>query len=697
MNFSNKVELLAPAGSQDVLDAAIGEGADAVYAGLKDFNARLRARNFSYKQINALVEKTHLLNKRVYITLNTVFEEWESKKIYNILKFLNIIKPDGIIVQDLGIVNLINRFFPDLKIHASTQMNISSINGVSFLSKYNIKRVILSRELNIEEIKNIRNNTNIELEVFVHGALCVSLSGLCLFSSYLNGKSANRGCCAQPCRRLYIENNNNGYFFSTKDLMLIKYIPELIDIGINSFKIEGRMKSAKYVAAVVRAYREIIDYPSVNKEEAINKSLKALKNDFARDKTTYFFIDKSNLDFISYSQSGSTGLLLGKIIETKIIENNKIGYINSDYELSNNDIIRIYKTNDKKIKPIKVELYNQDNNQYAILIPHEFNAGDIVFLIDKKEIKIKYKHILPKSLNRYKIEPDFSGVIPNINNKIDDKNKQKLLNQGFYVRINNLKDIFTIQTFKPEKVIINLNQENMKFIKNNFKSTYLKNDDVIFYFEPVFFNGFEQSFERDLNYLIENNFKHYIINNIGQLNLLKNKRVNLICGPYLYTFNKYSIDFFKKIGFNYFIPPIENNKENLSNSIENLNRNNWLITVFSNPVLFYINCALNKIYHFDTFMDSLNMNSLNRMLLNNYYKIIISENKTLIIPDKPFSLFDKINELKQKGFNKYIIDFSYLDIKKSYYKKTMNSAFKNDTLQSFTRFNWNSGFHKKTS
>ncbi|GHU28167.1 hypothetical protein FACS1894164_20530 [Spirochaetia bacterium] len=183
-------ELLAPAGSPEALDAAIGEGADAVYLGLKNFNARMRSSNFSYAQFEGALRTLHRMHRKMYVTVNTIFEQRESDRMFQLLKYLADTGPDGLIVQDFGVVQMCRDYFPHLKLHASTQMNIASARGVNVLSRYGMTRVVLARELNCDEIRTIRESTTMELEIFVHGALCVSASGLCLFSSFLGGKSA---------------------------------------------------------------------------------------------------------------------------------------------------------------------------------------------------------------------------------------------------------------------------------------------------------------------------------------------------------------------------------------------------------------------------------------------------------------------------------------------------------------------------
>ena len=312
-------ELLAPAGNVEALDAAIGEGADAVYLGLKSFNARLRSSNFAWNQFEAAVSSLHKLGKKIYVTVNTVSEERDLERLYRFLSYLDKIKPDGLIVQDFGVVRMCQEFFPNLELHASTQMNVESAAGVNLLSRAGLKRVVLARELGLDEIRSIKEKTNAELELFVHGALCVSESGLCLFSSFLGGKSANRGMCAQACRRFYTADTNEGekkgFYFSPCDLQLIEKIPDLVEIGIESFKIEGRMKSAEYVGSVVAAYRYLLDHYKEDKKGALATAKRLLSTDFARSKTQYWYnfknesegIAKAGAKILNPNQAGGTG------------------------------------------------------------------------------------------------------------------------------------------------------------------------------------------------------------------------------------------------------------------------------------------------------------------------------------------------------------------------------------------------------
>lgn len=255
----NNPELLAPAGSMESFHAAINAGADAVYLGLEVFNARMRAKNFSIKKLSYLVPYAHSRGVKVYVTLNTQIKQKEFEGLIHVLYQLEQIGVDALIVADLGLIEVARTNFPSLKLHGSTQMAIHNRAGIRGAEKLGLSRVVLSRELTCEEIGNIKRETALQLEVFIHGALCYSISGMCLASSFLGGASGNRGMCTQVCRRKFKQKSAEGYFFSPHDLCAIDYLFHLKQLGVCSFKIEGRMKGPEYVDTVVRAYRASID------------------------------------------------------------------------------------------------------------------------------------------------------------------------------------------------------------------------------------------------------------------------------------------------------------------------------------------------------------------------------------------------------------------------------------------------------
>ncbi len=255
-----RVELLAPAGNFEALTGALKAGADAVYLGGNAFGARAYADNFSEEEIIKGIQLAHLLDKKIYLTVNTLVKEKEFTKLYDFLLPFYKNGLDGVIIQDLGVFSFVKKNFPGLELHVSTQMTITGTYGARLLKKEGAVRIVPARELSIQEIKEIKRDVDIEIETFIHGAMCYCYSGQCLFSSILGGRSGNRGRCAQPCRLPYkIENGKEEYPISMKDMCTLSILPELIEAGIDSFKIEGRMKKPEYAAGVTALYRKYID------------------------------------------------------------------------------------------------------------------------------------------------------------------------------------------------------------------------------------------------------------------------------------------------------------------------------------------------------------------------------------------------------------------------------------------------------
>ncbi|NLZ82322.1 MAG: U32 family peptidase, partial [Clostridiales bacterium] len=266
---NSNIEILAPAGSYEGMKAAMNADCDAVYIGGSSFGARAYANNLNEDTLLRAIDEAHIRNKRLYLTVNTLVKERE--RLEGLEHFLDRFYErglDAVIVQDLGVLHYIHRNFPDLPIHASTQMTLTMAEGANLLKDYNVSRLVTSRELSFKEIRAIRDNTDMEIESFVHGALCYCYSGQCLMSSMIGGRSGNRGRCAQPCRMSYqfysensrISNDKETYLLSPKDINTVAFIPELIEAGVDSFKIEGRMKRPEYAAAVTSIYRKYVDY-----------------------------------------------------------------------------------------------------------------------------------------------------------------------------------------------------------------------------------------------------------------------------------------------------------------------------------------------------------------------------------------------------------------------------------------------------
>jgi putative protease len=311
--LQQKTELLAPAGSLEAFFAAMDKGADAVYAGLREFSARAKAKNFTLAQMERMLAYAHARDRRIYVTLNTLVKEAELPQLVETLAALERMGADGVIVQDLAVARLARRYFPGLPVHASTQMTIHNRPGVQQLAELGFERIVLARELHLDEIRAIVAASPVEIECFIHGALCFSVSGQCYFSSFLGGHSGNRGRCAQPCRRLYRHRNKEGYYFSTNDFSAIDLVPELQAAGVASLKIEGRMKSAEYVACVVEAYRTVLDAAPSDYPTALGAAKELLKRSLGRVPTKGFLVSHAPTDIATPSLKGATGRFLGTV------------------------------------------------------------------------------------------------------------------------------------------------------------------------------------------------------------------------------------------------------------------------------------------------------------------------------------------------------------------------------------------------
>jgi len=298
----NNIELLAPAGSFDSLRAAIASGANAVYLGLNKFSARAKAANFDIENIAQTLEYAHLFGVKVYVAMNTLMYQNELEAALKMVEKLHTLKVDALIVQDLGFVSLLKERLPNLVLHASTQMGIHNLEGALAAKRMGIKRVILSRETTLKDIKNIRAGCDVELEYFVHGALCVGFSGNCYLCSVLMRQSGNRGRCLQLCRKRFEYKGRSGYWLSTKDLMLAKRVKELVEAGVTSFKIEGRMRRPKYVEEVVKVYRDVLGGGAFGEDE--KRRLEAV---YVRGGGSDGFLDRANAKTICDVDKGHMG------------------------------------------------------------------------------------------------------------------------------------------------------------------------------------------------------------------------------------------------------------------------------------------------------------------------------------------------------------------------------------------------------
>lgn len=365
----NKIELLAPAGSMESLIAAINNGADAIYLGGNKFSARAYASNFDNETMMKAVDYAHSYNVKVYVTINTILKQSELKEALKYAGYLYEIGVDAIIIQDLGLVKLIRDVYPDFELHASTQMTIHNAEGALYFREKGMQRIVLSRELTVDEIKYISKDLGIETEIFVHGALCVCYSGQCLMSSMIGGRSGNRGRCAQPCRMQYTLKGENfgerkAYLLSPKDTCFIDDMDAVIKSGTSSLKVEGRMKKPEYVAGVTRNYRKAIDKVLVNTKFDLQRGRQELAQLFNREGFAKAYLYKNvGKDMMSYNYPKNTGVYIGQVsnsgevkLEASVSLGDGIRFNDDGFTLSkilnnNNEVKEAFKGETVKLFP----------------------------------------------------------------------------------------------------------------------------------------------------------------------------------------------------------------------------------------------------------------------------------------------------------------------------------------------------------
>ena len=535
-----KPELLAPAGNMECLKAAILAGCDAVYLGGNMFGARSFANNFDYDELKEAVIYAHTYGVKVYVTTNTLIYENEVERFTEYVGYLNSIHVDAIIMQDIGMMDKMRKEFPDMEIHASTQMHIHNEEGVKLVKELGLTRAVLARETDYQTIKKIKDNIDIELEIFVHGALCISYSGQCLMSSLIGNRSGNRGTCAGNCRHKYDVLNDklkkvniDKYNLSTKDLNSLENLEKLIKTGADSFKIEGRMKSKSYVYLVVKLYRLAIDsYFEKGKVEICQNDLDDLKITFNRLFTKGFLFNADNNDIINPYRPNHLGIEIGNVIDYK----NNFVTIKLSRDLSINDGIRIIRKDD--IGFIVTSLFK---NKKRI---SEAKKGDIVSIPVKE--KIEKNSVVVKTVD-YKTNQKIENILSTKKRTVKIKGELKIRENEYITLkitdgINNIKVISNIMAEKPLKMPTDVNRIYEQICKTG-ETVYvfdelkidIKNDIFI----PI--KEINELRRKALDKLTEKRLErkeikkeNYYINNLN--NFPKNKEKNI----YIKTMNHYN-------------------------------------------------------------------------------------------------------------------------------------------------------------
>ena len=661
----NNIELLAPSGNIDSFFAAVSAGADAVYIGLKDFSARAKARNFSYKQLNEICSYAHRKNVKVFVALNTLIKNSEIKDVVKNLEQISLSNADAIIVQDLGVAYLSKKYFPNIKLHASTQLTIHNSYGAIQAEQMGFKRAVLARELSFDEIKNIKKKSTIELEIFCHGALCFCVSGLCLFSSFIGGYSGNRGHCTQPCRRLWSVDGKNGYFLSPKDFQLADYIRQIKEIGVTSLKIEGRLKSADYVSKTVKAYRLLIDSDENNYEINLKQAKEILSLDYARQKTTFNFSTK-NEGIFEPKKSKNIGLYLG-IVENKT---DTTFSLNTKINLSIGDTVRIVDNKKDKSVVLKIEDLDKKEDSYKILYKDLYieNEFEVYKIADGEHRKIG-------GLEDLKIGNDKTELIKNnkplkILPPQPFNSKSSLPN--LFVRINNIKWMPLLKNVKASTTI-KLSKENLNVVKNFVSQKGV--NDLYFEFPPYVDEQDIKFYDSFINFVIDKKHNKFFINNVSQIYMFKDKKSLLYSGQYLYTLNNYSAEFLSKYKINGFCSSWEDDLSNIKDLSKNL-KNNLIVYLSGFPEV-----VVSKM----KFVGEIRNKNIKSD--KDEFKVVSKEDN-IIIPKYPINLFSFKNNLVSMGIKSFGIDLSYIEPNINYLTQIVKAFNNNAYISSANKFNF---------
>lgn len=598
-----ELELLAPAGDYKSFKSALNNGADAIYLGLDNFNARAKAENFNKDNIREVVKQAHFFGAKIYVTVNTLVNDNEFDNLIEMIKIAVDAKVDAFIIQDLGVAKVLKEKFEGIILHASTQLGIHNLEGAKVAEKIGFSRIVLSREIRLEDIKLIKENTNLEIEYFVQGALCVCFSGNCYISSLLSNESGNRGRCLQYCRMDYSAYDgdkkiNQGYLLSAKDLSLIDDLKTLIDAGVCSFKIEGRLRRAGYVAKSVEVFRTALDNIIFSQNKKIDKQ--DLNKVFVRgdyNKKAYLYSNNDNI--IEQNYNNHSGIKIGKVIKVIQFKNLYKIEINSNVSLQKGDGLKFY-DKQKEIGSLGVGNYDKLKNGNIVLYSKaKVYKDNIVHLIlDNKlesdaENKERYVvvdfEVKAKENEHLKIVANSNGIIEEFESDfICEKAKtnttcvEEIKNQ-----ISKTKDygfeVYKIEVcsdnvFIPKSVLNNLRRVVLEKLKDKIITSNEKNE--------VIFNNKKIEKNTDFNYLSNDII---IVKNIEQLNnyLKNNKKIINIClKPDIYDENiLIFVNYLKNIKYESFIlylPVFADFKDirNLKTIIEKLNN----VVLFANNI-----------------------------------------------------------------------------------------------------------------
>jgi len=697
---NRKTELLAPVGSLEAFFAALENGADAVYCGLKEFSARAKAKNFTLPEVEKMTAHAHQQRRQLYIALNTLIKEKELPQLVGILADLAGAGIDGLIIQDLGVWRLARKHFPQLPLHASTQMAVHNAAGVKVLEQMGFTRAVLARELSLAEIGAIRQESTIELEHFVHGALCFSVSGQCLFSSAASGQSGNRGRCAQPCRRRYLNREQPGYHFSTSDFSALPLLPQLLKAGVMSLKIEGRMKSAEYVARVVAAYRLVLDAPESGRKQAMQEAEEQLALSFGRKSTKGFLSGSVPTGIADSTTQGTLGKHLGQVTS---LRGGMIGFATSD-RLHVGDRIRIQPQNDqagtgftvrelwleqKKLKAVKA------GDFVRVRIPDKggfFQVGDTIFKVGGKAAFTMSPEACRATLEQV-VVPDTGQAQKE---SLDQARQQALVSllpapatptaasvQTLTVRGREPQDMRILDELGVAELELPLTPETLAGLK---KVDHQRGDwqgRVIWEIPPMLFGTEWDEYRRAVGMLAGQGFYRFRLNNLGHLPLFTGlSGLSLLGGFRCYALNSQAALAWQELGLAELTADLEDDRKNLQELFRRADHLPPLAVTAYGP----LPVMLSRIP-----IRGVRPGSVLRAEGGEGYRVFQRHELTEVLAEQDFSLLGHLGELKRMGCARIIADLSHCGAMSAKGKQALAALVADHALPETTPFNFQRG------
>ncbi|OEU49091.1 MAG: hypothetical protein BA866_04945 [Desulfobulbaceae bacterium S5133MH15] len=698
----SKPELLAPVGNIENFFAAIEAGADAVYVGAPGFNARNLARDLSLEEIGAMIEYCHAEERKLYIAANSLILEDELAPVIKNLALIQELEPDGLIVQDLGIINLVNHYFPRLRLRSSTLMTAHNSDSVRFLAGLGIENVVLSRELTLKEIAAISARCgDIQLEVFVHGAMCFSYSGLCLFSSYLGGKSGLRGKCVQPCRRAYTpltkskkgsgKKRSGGYIFSMNDLCGFEALPQLRDAGVSSFKIEGRLRSAHYVKHIVQAYRIVLDCSEENRENALAEASLLADQAMSRKVTSGYFFSPQPAQAITPYHSGNMGTHLGRFSAVKLVGNEHVCRFTLKADLAVGDRIRLHMEPSGervafRLKKLFVAGEEQSQahggQKVSLTIPHkaaEITGGHVeVYKVDggvsrnagkKSRLAINsFREKLSSFTKQLSGEVDAvcldvcRGVFEKENRELEKRRigkKQKVgkpslrdIPLDWWLKTDSIKSVQVQLPFSPDRFLLSFEKQLVSqagVIKRYLGRNVRK---VIWALPPLIMENDLARCRKQIKLLVRSGYRDFQLGHVSQVELFSDRKVRLFADYTMNLMNNRALNMARETGFEGGQLSIEMDKEALLDTVAGHRAQGGKfplgLTVYGAPAL-YTSRLLPSGFQYEK-----------PVISPRQEPFIVRKKEGFIqtFPQKPFSLLPWLNELKEMRFDYVVVDIT---------------------------------------